>query len=177
MIWKSNFFYNKSFIIYNCLLKYGENLSIVVVPSINLITQFNKDYLLNEDKQKYNDLKNKIFNKIDITSRSNLLTDINYTHISYLSIVGLFEKLLDLLKSDDDKRNLFMKIRQAVADNHLNDYSEMYSMLYDKVDEYATGNVANTIMTIADGLSKDALVVDKEIVFMSTIIQILNIIK
>ncbi len=36
---------------------------------------------------------------------------------------------------------------------------------------------SNTILTIADGLSKDALVVDKEIVFMSTIIQILNIIK
>jgi len=59
----------------------------------------------------------------------------------------------------------------------LNDYSEMYSMLYDKVDEYAAGNTANVILTIADGLSKDALVVDKEIVFMSTIIQILNIIK
>jgi len=86
-------------------------------------------------------------------------------------------KLIELLKSNDDKRNLFMKIRQAVADNHLNDYSEMYSMLYDKVDEYAVGNTANVILTIADGLSKDALVVDKEIVFMSTIIQILNIIK
>jgi hypothetical protein len=86
-------------------------------------------------------------------------------------------KLIELLKADVDKRNMFMKIRQAVADNKLNDYSEMYTMLYDKVDEYATGNVANTILTIADGLSKDALVVDKEIVFMSTIIQILNIIK
>jgi len=86
-------------------------------------------------------------------------------------------KLIDLLKSNDDKRNLFLKIRQAVADNHLNDYSEMYSMLYDKVDDYASGNTANVILTIADGLSKDALVVDKEIVFMSTIIQILNIIK
>lgn len=86
-------------------------------------------------------------------------------------------KLIDLLKSSDDKRNLFMKIRQAVADNRLNDYSEMYTILYDKVDDYATGNVANVILTIADGLSKDALVVDKEIVFVSTIIQILNIIK
>jgi DNA polymerase III delta prime subunit len=86
-------------------------------------------------------------------------------------------KLIDLLKSSNDKRNLFINIRQAVADNRLNDYSEMYSMLYDKVDEYAAGNTANVILTIADGLSKDALVVDKEIVFMSTIIQILNIIK
>jgi replication factor C small subunit len=86
-------------------------------------------------------------------------------------------KLIELLKSSNDKRNLFINIRQAVADNRLNDYSEMYSMLYDKVDDYASGNTANVILTIADGLSKDALVVDKEIVFMSTIIQILNIIK
>jgi len=86
-------------------------------------------------------------------------------------------KLVDLLKANDDKRNMFMNIRQAVADNRLNDYSEMYSMLYSKVDEYAAGNTANVILTIAEGLSKDALVVDKEIVFMSTIIQILNIIK
>jgi DNA polymerase III delta prime subunit len=86
-------------------------------------------------------------------------------------------KLVDLLKANDDKRNMFMNIRQAVADNKLNDYSEMYSMLYDKVDEYAAGNTANVILTVAEGLSKDALVVDKEIVFMSTIIQILNIIK
>jgi len=86
-------------------------------------------------------------------------------------------KLIELLKSSNDKRNLFINIRQAVADNRLNDYSEMYSMLYDKVDDYASGDKANVILTIADGLSKDALVVDKEIVFMSTIIQILNIIK
>ena len=86
-------------------------------------------------------------------------------------------KLIDLLKANDDKRNMFINIRQAVADNRLNDYSEMYSMLYDKVDEYAAGNTANVILSIAEGLSKDALVVDKEIVFMSTIIQILNIIK
>jgi replication factor C small subunit len=86
-------------------------------------------------------------------------------------------KLVDLLKANDEKRNMFMNIRQAVADNRLNDYSEMYSMLYDRVDEYAAGNTANVILTIAEGISKDALVVDKEIVFMSTIIQILNIIK
>jgi hypothetical protein len=86
-------------------------------------------------------------------------------------------KLIELLSSSNDKRNLFLSIRQAVADNRLNDYSEMYSMLYDKVDEYAAGNTANVILTIADGLSKDALVVDKEIIFCSTIIQILNIIK
>ena len=44
----------KSFVIYNCLLKYGNNLAVLVVPSINLITQFNKDYLLNENMKKFN---------------------------------------------------------------------------------------------------------------------------
>ena len=38
----------KSMIIYHCLLAYGGNLSIVVVPSIDLITQFNRDYLLDK---------------------------------------------------------------------------------------------------------------------------------
>ena len=47
--------YGKSFIIYCCLLKYGDNLSVLIVPSINLITQFNKDYLLDKNKKEYND--------------------------------------------------------------------------------------------------------------------------
>jgi predicted helicase len=44
----------KSFVIYHTILKYLENLVIVVVPSINLITQFNRDYLLDDDKIAYN---------------------------------------------------------------------------------------------------------------------------
>jgi len=36
----------KSFIIYHCILEHGYKLSVIVVPSINLITQFNQDYLL-----------------------------------------------------------------------------------------------------------------------------------
>jgi superfamily II DNA or RNA helicase len=44
----------KSFIIYNCLLKYCEQLSILVVPSINLVTQFNNDYFLNSSMVEYN---------------------------------------------------------------------------------------------------------------------------
>jgi superfamily II DNA or RNA helicase len=35
----------KSFVIYHSILEFGSNLSIIVVPSINLISQFNNDYL------------------------------------------------------------------------------------------------------------------------------------
>ena len=41
----------KSYIIYDSILQYGNYLSVIVPPSINLITQFNKDYLLNINLQ------------------------------------------------------------------------------------------------------------------------------
>ena len=86
-------------------------------------------------------------------------------------------KLLELLKSDDVKRNIFLNIRQAVADNHLNDYSEMYTMLYEKINDYAGENKATVILIIAESLSQDCLVVDKEIIFAACITKILNAIK
>ena len=70
----------KSFIIYHCLLEYTNSLSIVVVPSINLITQFNKDYLLNDDKKEYN---NKYFDKefelLTICSKNEIDKNLNFT--------------------------------------------------------------------------------------------------
>ena len=84
-------------------------------------------------------------------------------------------KVLELLKSKDDKRNKYMKIRQAVADSRIQDFTELYSFLYEKVGEYADGNTSNIIITLSEGQYKDALVIDKEITFMATIIQILNI--
>ena len=86
-------------------------------------------------------------------------------------------KLVDALKGSDDKRNLYLKTRQMVLDNQMNDYTEMYTYLYDKVDDYAGGNTANIILAIAEAQSKDALVVDKEIIFASLLIQIINIIR
>jgi replication factor C small subunit len=86
-------------------------------------------------------------------------------------------KLVDALKGSDDKRNLYLKTRQMVLDNQMNDYTEMYTYLYDKVDEYAGGNTANVILAISESQYKDSLVVDKEIVFASLLIQIINTIK
>jgi replication factor C small subunit len=86
-------------------------------------------------------------------------------------------KLVEALKGNDDKRNLYLKTRQMVLDNQMNDYTEMYTYLYDKVDEYAGGNTANVILAISESQYKDSLVVDKEIVFASLLIQIINNIK
>jgi DNA polymerase III delta prime subunit len=81
-------------------------------------------------------------------------------------------KIVEILKSNDAKPNKWKTIRQAIADARVQDFSEMYSYLYEKVDEYGGGNTSNIILILSESQSKDALVVDKEITFMSCIIQI-----
>ena len=81
-------------------------------------------------------------------------------------------KVVEILKSNDDKRNKWKNIRQAIADARIQDFTELYSFLYEKVDEYGSGNTSNIILILSESQHKDALVVDKEITFMSCIIQI-----
>ena len=81
-------------------------------------------------------------------------------------------KVVDILKSKDDKRNRYVNLRQAIADSRVQDFTELYTYLYEKVDEYAPGNTSAVILELAQGQHKDALVVDKEICFMATLIGI-----
>ena len=85
-------------------------------------------------------------------------------------------KIVDILKSSDDKRNKYMKVRQALIDSKVTDFTDLYTMLYDKVDEYGGENTANVILLLGDGVSKSAVAIDKEIIAAATLIQILNII-
>ena len=85
-------------------------------------------------------------------------------------------KVVEILKSNDDKRNKWKNIRQAVADARVQDFTELYTYLYEKVDEYGGGNTSNIILILSESQHKDALVVDKEITFMACIIQIVAII-
>jgi len=81
-------------------------------------------------------------------------------------------KVVEILKGNDAKPNKWKNIRQAVADARIQDFTELYSYLYEKVDEYGSGNTSNIILILSESQHKDALVVDKEITFMSCIIQI-----
>ena len=85
-------------------------------------------------------------------------------------------KVLELLKSNDDKRNKYMKIRQTILDSKATDFSDLYTLLYEKVDDYAGENTANVILVLGDGVAKSAVAIDKEIIAAATLIQILNII-
>ena len=85
-------------------------------------------------------------------------------------------KVLDILKSTDDKRNKYMNLRQAIIDSRATDFSELFTLLYEKVDEYAPANTANVIIALSEGQNKHFNAIDKEIPMAATLIEILNLI-
>jgi replication factor C small subunit len=82
-------------------------------------------------------------------------------------------QLLEMLSSGAKLND----IRQLIADNSISDYSEIYRLLYDEVDNYGKGKQAECIMNIAEAQFQDVNVVDKEINFMSLIIRLMRVIK
>ena len=83
-------------------------------------------------------------------------------------------KVLDILKSNDDSRNKYMKVRQAIIDSKANDFSELYTLLYDKVDEFAPNNTSGVILFLGEAVANSSLANDKEIIAAATMIKILN---
>jgi len=85
-------------------------------------------------------------------------------------------KIVDILTSKNDKRNKYMQCRQTLIDSKVTDFTELYTLLYDKVDEYGGENTANIILILGESVYKSALAIDKEIIAAATIISIINLI-
>lgn len=85
-------------------------------------------------------------------------------------------KILEYFKTGT-KSDSFKGIRQLLADNDIRDFTDLYKFLYDSVDDYAKGHIAQVLIIIAEYQYKDSFVVDKEINAMAMVIQILTEIK
>ena len=85
-------------------------------------------------------------------------------------------ELLEILKTQD-KKNAFKNIRQLVADSQITDFADLFRLLYDEVDGYGKGHVAECILIVAKYELSDSQVVDKEINAMAMIIELLGVIK
>jgi len=85
-------------------------------------------------------------------------------------------KLLEILKTQD-RKNAFKNIRQLLADSKVTDFADLFRLLYDEVDSYGSGKIADCILIIAKYELSDAQVVDKEINAMAMLIEILSVIK
>jgi hypothetical protein len=84
--------------------------------------------------------------------------------------------LLEILKTQD-KKNAFKNIRQLVADSQITDFADLFRLLYDEVDGYGKGHVAECILIVAKYELSDSQVVDKEINAMAMLIELLGVIK
>ena len=85
-------------------------------------------------------------------------------------------KLLEILKKQD-RKSAFKNIRQLLADSQVKDYADLFRLLYDEVDSYGKGHIAECILVIAKYELSDAQVVDKEINAMAMVIELLGVIK
>jgi replication factor C small subunit len=84
------------------------------------------------------------------------------------------EKVVQELMSNNDAKTKFTNVRQIIADSGVKSFEPLYRTLYDRVDDYAKGKVGQTILNIADGQYKDAMVVDKEINVMAMMLNIIT---
>jgi len=85
-------------------------------------------------------------------------------------------QVLEILHTQN-KKLAFKSLRQLLADSQIRDYADLFRLLYDEVDSYGKGHIAEVILTIAKYELSDAQVVDKEINAMAMLIEILNITK
>ena len=85
-------------------------------------------------------------------------------------------KLLEILKTQD-RKSAFKNIRQLLADSQVKDYADLFRLLYDEVDGYGKGHIAECILILGKYELSDSQVVDKEINAMAMIIELLGVIK
>ena len=93
-----------------------------------------------------------------------------------LNVNVFSSQIVNVLKTQS-KKDAFVTIRKMLADNQISDFADLFRLLYDEVDDYGKGHIAECILTIAKYQLSDAQVVDKEINAMAMLIEILNIIK
>jgi len=86
-------------------------------------------------------------------------------------------KILDILTSDQSKKDMFKSIRQIIADSRVKDFTALYKFLFDEIDNYAKGHIASVILILAEQQYQDAFAVDKELHAMATIVKLLNEVK
>jgi len=85
-------------------------------------------------------------------------------------------QVLEILKTQD-KKNSFQNIRQLLADSKVSDFSDLFRLMFDTVDDWGKGHIAECILILSKYQQSDAVVVDKEINIMAMFVEIIGSIK
>ena len=87
------------------------------------------------------------------------------------------DEVLTVLQSNGSVKDSFTNVRKIIADSKVRDFTPFYRFLYDEVDNYANGKIGSTILNIADAQYKDSQCVDKEILVMAMLLEIITDIR
>ena len=85
-------------------------------------------------------------------------------------------KALEILKTQD-KKNSFQNIRQLLADSKVSDFSDLFRLMFDTIDDWGQGHIAECILILSKYQQSDAVVVDKEINIMAMFVELIGSIK
>jgi len=85
-------------------------------------------------------------------------------------------KVLEIL-TKQDKKTSFQNIRQLLADSKVSDFSDLFRLMFDTVDDWGKGHIAECILILSKYQQSDAVVVDKEINIMAMFVEIIGSIK
>jgi len=106
--------------------------------------------------------------KLSIDQNNLVAVDLNVNVFS--------SQIVNVLKTQN-KKDAFVTIRKMLADNQISDFADLFRLLYDEVDDYGMGHIAECILTIAKYQLSDAQVVDKEINAMAMLIELIGVVK
>ena len=130
--------------------------------------KYEKDNLVTIINQSYPDIR-----RVINTTQRCVIGGVLKLDESTLVEHNYLSSILDVLKSNKNKKEKFDGIRQLLADNHVRDYNQLFRYLYDNVDTFSNGFVSTIILIIAESQYKDSFVVDHEINAMAMFIQII----
>lgn len=110
-----------------------------------------------------------------IINTAQLQTQNNKLQISIDELIGqdIKLKIVDVLTNNLPMKDKVGEIRKIVADAQIQDFTELYQLLYEHVETYAPSKIPQAIIAIAEGQFRDGQVPDREINFAATLYTIL----
>jgi DNA polymerase III delta prime subunit len=118
----------------------------------------------------YPDIR-KIINDIQLNSTKGILR----LNKKSLSEINIKTHIIEILKGNENSEIKYRKIRQLVVDSRIQDFSDIYSYLFEKVDTYGEDKTSSIILLLSEGQYRESMVSDKVITFMATIIKIVSL--
>lgn len=83
-------------------------------------------------------------------------------------------KLFEILKSKESQKNKYTECRQIIANSKVRTFEELYSYIYQNINDFEIGKQGDIILFVAEAQYQDSFVVDKEINAMALIINLIR---